>query len=765
MSGRQKGAARRASSVGVGGAPGSAKRRAKLKRRGGSKPGRAQNTGGSGWQFARRATVHGMFKSYGLDNTDIPPLPGPGRRAAGKARHVAEEIADLVTLPNAKQKFSSRTVYTWLTEMKEKGWENWDPMTDGRAEERPNRRKLNNARDLALLKACSKTMSCGDTAQTISDARAIVGERPVSESCVRETEDNFIGVVRSKTQETTMQTEDEEERWARGRLIVTKEWQKRIAAFRAGKAKTEEGWPALDPASIVWWDEHHHKCQQLPGMKVQRRYPVDEEGEMDLEDGETEPLVLRKSGKFKPQACGLFGCAIVDGKPFLLEPLQYSSTVVSVGRFEREIRQAIQHCWNLPSRPYDPITGRWIVRNKSERFEDDGSPKFLEGEGAKKNKIGMEGILRRVRAKHTNMRDLCDHMISEGDRAFAGTKWEGKWVLYHDPLKQFWEPETMDYMASRGFTIENGRILASLSEGPYKGELFAVAADSLVQFLWLIRVVAHRADMWRLAGAHAVGLPSVLGLQVRRAALRQPVAGLLLALDAESAVGADGGRLEVGLQPLAGPHPGGLRPLGAQPRLDRREEGGAGPRAELPPRPAAQEAKGAACGVAEDGLLAAAAAEAGDAAAAHAGEQHAGRAGVQRDQDARPADGRGNRRLPSREPGFRRLSRAAAAVRGAGLGGSGLASGAEGEAEGVLRAPAAGARGGGCGGVICGDDVRAAPGHGGCGGVICGLCDCRVSVRHGDGVGESPCGDRRGTRRCGGSGGYRGGGGGLRLRA
>ena len=75
MSGRQKGTARRASSVGVGGAPGSAKRRAKLRRRGGSRAGRTQNTGGSGWQFARRATVHGMFKSYGLADKDIPPLP------------------------------------------------------------------------------------------------------------------------------------------------------------------------------------------------------------------------------------------------------------------------------------------------------------------------------------------------------------------------------------------------------------------------------------------------------------------------------------------------------------------------------------------------------------------------------------------------------------------------------------------------------------------------------------------------------------------
>ena len=29
--------------------------------------------------------------------------------------------------------------------------------------------------------------------------------------------------------------------------------------------------------------------------------------------------------------------------------------------------------------------------------------------------------------------------IDEGNRAFAGTEWEGKWWIYHDPLKQFYE--------------------------------------------------------------------------------------------------------------------------------------------------------------------------------------------------------------------------------------------------------------------------------------------------------------------------------------
>ena len=60
-------------------------------------------------------------------------------------------------------------------------------------------------------------------------------------------------------------------------------------------------------------------------------------------------------------------------------------------------------------------------------------------------------------------------MIAQGDEAFKGTRWEGKWALYHDPLKQFFEQETLDYMRSRGFTPENGRLIVSLRDGPYKG--------------------------------------------------------------------------------------------------------------------------------------------------------------------------------------------------------------------------------------------------------------------------------------------------------
>ena len=112
-------------------------------------------------------------------------------------------------------------------------------------------------------------------------------------------------------------------------------------------------------------------------------------------------------------------------------------------------------------------------------------------------KLGLEGIKRRLRSKWTNMVDLCDHMvgfpaatpprlhsidraahqtaphvqIEEGNKAYKGTQWENSWSIYHDPLKQFFEKETVDYMASRGFTAENGRIIASLREGPYKGAL------------------------------------------------------------------------------------------------------------------------------------------------------------------------------------------------------------------------------------------------------------------------------------------------------
>ena len=125
--------------------------------------------------------------------------------------------------------------------------------------------------------------------------------------------------------------------------------------------------------------------------KVQKRWPVDELGDFLplAEGGEIEPLVCRKRGKFVKQACGLFGVAVVNGNAFRSEGFRYSSVVVSTGRFQKELRRERKRCWNLPKRPYDPITGRYLVVDMSRRFNHDGTPNFQPGPGNAANKLGQ----------------------------------------------------------------------------------------------------------------------------------------------------------------------------------------------------------------------------------------------------------------------------------------------------------------------------------------------------------------------------------------
>ena len=51
----------------------------------------------------------------------------------------------------------------------------------------------------------------------------------------------------------------------------------------------------------------------------------------------------------------------------------------------------------------------------------------------------------------TSIRELIDHVIDEGNRIFADTRYASSWIIYHDALPQWWETAAQLYIASRGF--------------------------------------------------------------------------------------------------------------------------------------------------------------------------------------------------------------------------------------------------------------------------------------------------------------------------
>ena len=56
-----------------------------------------------------------------------------------------------------------------------------------------------------------------------------------------------------------------------------------------------------------------------------------------------------------------------------------------------------------------------------------------------------------TRFKYTSIQGLVNHVIAEGNRLFADTRWKNSWKIYHDALPQWWERRTQEYIAERGF--------------------------------------------------------------------------------------------------------------------------------------------------------------------------------------------------------------------------------------------------------------------------------------------------------------------------
>ena len=50
-----------------------------------------------------------------------------------------------------------------------------------------------------------------------------------------------------------------------------------------------------------------------------------------------------------------------------------------------------------------------------------------------------------------SIKELIDHVIDEGNRLFADTRFAKTWLIYHDALPQWWEKGAQDHIRARGF--------------------------------------------------------------------------------------------------------------------------------------------------------------------------------------------------------------------------------------------------------------------------------------------------------------------------
>ena len=50
--------------------------------------------------------------------------------------------------------------------------------------------------------------------------------------------------------------------------------------------------------------------------------------------------------------------------------------------------------------------------------------------------------------------DIIDHIVKEGDAAFADTPYSDSWIICHDALSQYWEAGATEYLRAKGFGPE-----------------------------------------------------------------------------------------------------------------------------------------------------------------------------------------------------------------------------------------------------------------------------------------------------------------------
>ena len=74
--------------------------------------------------------------------------------------------------------------------------------------------------------------------------------------------------------------------------------------------------------------------------------------------------------------------------------------------------------------------------------------------------------------KYTDVRDLMVWTKEQGDAIFKGTTWEGKWWLWRDGLKQWWELEAQEFLGTLGLRERQVRCIAPTNVGTiYEGKI------------------------------------------------------------------------------------------------------------------------------------------------------------------------------------------------------------------------------------------------------------------------------------------------------
>eukprot|EP01050_Picozoa_sp_SAG11_P017372 SAG11_NODE_2500_length_3282_cov_3.538800_1_plen_631_part_00 len=240
-------------------------------------------------------------------------------------------------------------------------------------------------------------------------------------------------------------------------------------------------------------DEHTERCVLAErghhGQGARIQYSVPKKDGVycpPSEGGKYSPLRSITKPKFDATASGCFAVAAptVDGVRVgrKATPVRYTGTVVGVGRYERELQKMFVTTRALGQKSRDQEAAG-AVDKRGRKKRNSVWHDHTMAANPYESRFGPDWQQKLPSTfKFFSIATIMDHLKAEGDRIFAGTPREADWLIYHDRLPQWWEPDAQAHMERLGMAHRQwwaeGATNESLTEY-YKEKLFGDSPEMM----------------------------------------------------------------------------------------------------------------------------------------------------------------------------------------------------------------------------------------------------------------------------------------------
>ena len=379
----------------------------------------------------------------------LPPLPGESspteRDIRGaiavllKTWHAGADRGEWLSISRAiadQLRCEYRTVYRVIEKMSE----GTPPEKRREGGGRPNRIVMGSAKADVLVGSLRGGFGVRHTALFINELGVSPGKKPIHKGTVARIAKKQFGMVVGKRQTTKTGSRDVTSSWAVSRKAIVSQWRNDLAT----KRYEIEGTLFVDEHSefcILGSTGHHGQANkhEWRGHLKEGQYCHQRDG------GVLEPQVPYRKPKNAARADGIFGvCAPTplggrrrEGRT--MTPCRYRNKVIGMAAFAKAQEAEFERV-------------RVLGRNALNKGTRSVWSEFVRESNPYEARYGDEWRHKMPRSFGvTSVKVLVDHVIDEGNRLFADTRFANTWCIYHDALAQWWEVATQQYIASRGF--------------------------------------------------------------------------------------------------------------------------------------------------------------------------------------------------------------------------------------------------------------------------------------------------------------------------